>query len=337
MLEERLKTFLAVAANGSFSGAARERFVTQPAVTQQIRKLEGLYRVTLFVRHERGVSLTPAGEMLHDYAVRMAELETEAEEALAALHESLGGSLRVGATLTLGEYLVPPIIGRFKAAHPEVEILLEVENTPKVVEHVANGRYSCGLIEGPYHNVLVRSEKLADDELAVVCGADHPLAAVGSLTLDDVARAPWVLREPESGTRRVFEDALASAGLEPSALKVVMQLGSTQAVKGLVIGGAGLTVVSPWSVSQELTQGQLRRLAVPELDLHRAFSFVFVRGGRLPLVTRRFVRFCREQVAEMGSDHAVAPCHTPLQPGVANHRDEQQRHDHADQGATEVG
>lgn len=297
MLDERLKTFLVVAANGSFSAAARERFVTQPAVTQQIRKLETEVRVPLFVRHERGVRLTAAGELLYEYAVRMAELEAQAEEGLAALHETLSGTLRVGATLTLGEYVVPPIIGRFKAAHPEVEILLEVENTPRVVEHVAAGRYSCGLIEGPYQNVLVRSEKLADDELAVVCGEAHPLAAAESLSLDDLVRAAWILREPESGTRRVFEDALHRAGVDPETLKVVMQIGSTQAAKGLVLGGAGLTVLSPWTVRDELAAGQLRRLAVPELDLHRAFNFVFVRGGRLPLVTRRFVGFCRERVA----------------------------------------
>jgi len=297
MLDERLKTFLAVAASGSFSAAARERFVTQPAVTQQIKKLETIYRVPLFVRHERGVQLTPAGQMLYEYAARMAEIEEQADEAMAALHESLRGTLRVGATLTLGEYVVPPIIGRFKAEHPEIEILLEVENTTRVVEHVAAGRYHCGLIEGPYHNVLIRSEKLADDELAVVCGREHPLATAESLTLEDVARAAWVLREPESGTRRVFEDAVASAGLEPTELRIVMQLGSTQAVKGLVLGGAGLTVLSPWTVKDELSSGLLKRLDVPGLDLHRSFNFAFVRGGRLPLITRRFVRFCREQVA----------------------------------------
>lgn len=316
MLDERLKTFLAVVETGSFSAAARQRFITQPAVTQQIRILEGRYRVPLFVRHERGARLTPAGLVLFQHAVKMAEMEALTNEAMASHHESLQGQLRIAATLTLGEYVVPPIVGRFKTAHPEVEILLEVENTPRVVEHVAAGHYSVGLIEGPFHNALVQAEKLIDDELSIVCGASHPLAERGRLSLDDLTHTAWVLREPESGTRHVFEDALIKAGVDPLSLKVAFQIGSTQAVKGLVRGGAGLTALSPWTVREELAAGVLRELAVPELDLHRPFNFVVIRGGRLPLVTRHFMDFCRDQISLFGT-----PAAEGTSPGAADTAD----------------
>ncbi|MBI2299362.1 MAG: LysR family transcriptional regulator [Armatimonadetes bacterium] len=298
MADERLRTFVTVARCGSLSAAARELFISQPAVTQQVHKLEAEYRCQLFLRHERGVKLTPAGEVLREHALRVVELEEQAGEALAALQQSLRGTLRLGATFTLGEYLLPPILARFKAAHPDVELLLEIENAAKVVEHVAGGAYGCGVIEGPHHNPFVRSEKLADDELVVICGPSHPFAGRAELGVDDLRTATWVLREPGSGTRTVFEDGLAAAGIDPESLSVLMRVGSTQAVKGVVREGLALTAVSPWTVREELESGALVRLAVPALELHRAFQFIFARGARLPLVTRRFVKYCREQVAE---------------------------------------
>lgn len=298
MGHEPLRTFVAVARCGSLSAAARELFISQPAVTQQIQKLEARLQTRLFIRHERGVELTTAGQLFLDYAQRIIELEDLASEALAAHRQSLSGTLRLGATFTLGEYVLPPIIGRFKAANPDVEIVLEVENTAKVVEHVVTGHFSCGAVEGPVHNALVRSERLADDEMAVVCGSSHPCAGRHTLTLDELVLETWILREAGSGTQTVFEEALLAAGRDPAGLRVLMRLGSTQSVKGMVMEGLGLTVLSPWAIRAELAAGTLHRLVVPELDLHRAFSLVFPRGGRLPLVTRRFVRFCRDSLSQ---------------------------------------
>jgi DNA-binding transcriptional LysR family regulator len=296
-MDQPLKTFLAVARCGSLSQAARELFLSQPAVSKQIRKLEAQHKATLLRRHERGVELTPAGRLLADYAAQIAGLEAQAAEELAALGGELAGRLRLGATLTLGEYVLPPIIGRFKAAHPAIEILLEVENTVRVVEHVVAGVYDAGLIEGPAQHHLARFEKLADDELLVVAAADHRLVGRQRVELAELAAEGWILREPGSGTRAVFEEALRAAGCDPQRLELLMQLGSTQAIKNLVAHRVGLSALSQWTVREELADGRLTALAVPALDLHRTFRWVLAHGSRPSLPLRRFERCCREALA----------------------------------------
>ncbi len=297
-MDERLRMFLAVARCGSLSQAARELYVSQPAISKQIRKLEAQYNVALLRRHERGVELTAAGRLLAYHAARVAGLEAAVAEELAALGHELQGQLRVGATLTLGEYVLPPVIGRFKAAHPALDILLEVENTARVVEHVTSGRYDLGLIEGPAQHHLARFERLADDELVVVAAPAHPLAGRARVEPDELYTANWILREPGSGTRTVFEEALRAAGWSPERLEVLMQLGSTQAIKGLVAQNLGLSVLSQCTVREELATERLVALPVPALDLHRTFRFVHAQGGRPSWSTRRFVRCCQDELGD---------------------------------------
>jgi DNA-binding transcriptional LysR family regulator len=296
MPDEKLKTFLVVVRSGSITQAAKELYVSQPAVTLQIHKLEQEYKVMLFYRREKGVELTAAGKVLYNFALRINQLYEEAAGELGALTGDIRGALHVGATLTIGEYLLPQIVGRFKSKFPQVDFLLEVENTLKVVDQVASGKLDCGLVEGPFENGLVRSEKLADDELVVVCSVNHRLANFSELDLDTLCNASFVLREPGSGTRRVFEDALRHAGVDPTNLKVIMQLGSTQAVKALVAESVGITVISERAVRNEIRQGILKRLEVPSLNLHRIFAFIFKKDVSLSYLTRQFVMTCLQYV-----------------------------------------
>lgn len=297
MADERLRTFLAVVRCGSLTQAAKELYISQPAVTLQIRKLESEYNAALFYRRERGVELTPAGRLLLEYAERIDRLYDEASEELCALAGEMRGTLRLGATLTIGEYLLPSVMGRFKAAYPRVDILLEVENTRRIVEQVATGMLDCGLVEGPFDNGLIRAERLADDELVVVCSPEHAIAGATGVALDDLLREQLILREPGSGTRQVFEDALEQAGVDLSRLQVLMQLGSTQAIKALVKEKIGLSVLSQWTVKDDVRQGELCTVEVRGLDLRRAFNFIFQKDARLSLITRRFVQLCRTQQA----------------------------------------
>lgn len=296
MPDDKIKTFLTVVRCGSLTQAARELFVSQPAITLQIHKLEQKYNEVLFYRRERGVELTPAGKILYDYAQRISRLYDEATEELGALGSEFRGALRVGATLTIGEYVLPSILGHFKAEYPSVDILLEIENTLRIVDQVASGNLDCGLVEGPFENGLIYTEKLTDDELAFVCSAHHRLANVAELDLKTLSRELFILREPGSGTRRVFEDALQRAGVDPSNIKILMQLGSTRAIKSLVAENIGVTVISERTVRDEIQRGVLKRLGVPSLDLRRAFEFIFKKDVRLSLITKRFIMTCRQQI-----------------------------------------
>ena len=300
MPDEKLTTFLNVVRCGSLTQAARELHISQPALTLQIHKLEQEYGEPLFYRQDRGVTLTPAGKLFHDYATRINRLYSEVTEELNALNGELRGTLHIGATLTIGEYLLPEIVGCFKTEHPYVNILLEVENTRKIVDMVASGMLDCGLVEGPFDNGMIRTEKLADDELAFICSSRHELASNSELDLDTFQRQNFILREPGSGTRQVFEDALRQAVIDPSGLKILMQLGSTQMIKALVAENVGVSVISERTVRQELQQGLLKKIKVPALDLHRAFQFIFKKDMRLSYITRQFVTTCRNLV-EKGS------------------------------------
>lgn len=293
MPDERLKTFLAVVRCGSLTHAAKELYVSQPAVTLQIHKLESEYNETLFYRRERGVELTPAGKILYEYAKRINRLYDEASEELGTLSGKMKGTLRVGATLTIGEYVLPSIMGKFKTQYPQVDILLEVENTQKIVELVASGLFDCGLVEGPFYNGMIRTEKLSSDELVIVCSPKHPLSEVDNISFEEILHEQFIMREPGSGTRKVFEDALTQAGYDVTKLKTLMQLGSTQAIKALVSQNLGLSVLSQWTVKEELKKGTLSRIKVSDINLQRSFNFIFKRDSRLSLITRRFVLACR--------------------------------------------
>lgn len=296
MADERLKTFIAVVQYGSLTQAAKELYISQPAVSRQIHLLEEEYHATLLHRHERGIELTPAGQRLYRYAVRIQELYGEAMDDVTELTGELAGTLRIGATLTIGEYVLPSLMGKFKARSPQIHLLLEVENTQRIGEAVAAGALDCGLIEGPFTHTLLLNERLADDELAIVASPHHPLAGIPQITLDALAQEAFIMREPGSGTRMVFEEALRKAGGDPATLTVLMQLGSTHAVKALVMQNLGISVLSLRAIQQEVTQGQLTVLNVPALDLHRTFTVLLPKGTRTSQLTRAFILFCRREI-----------------------------------------
>lgn len=296
MPDDRLRTFLAVARCGSLTRAAKELYISQPAVTLQIRKLEQEYNTSLFHRQERGVQLTPAGRLLLEYAKRIDGIYDEAAEEISALNGSVRGTLRVGATLTIGEYVLPRVVGRFKSEYPKVEILLEVENTDRIVDQVASGILDCGLVEGPFDNGMIRAEKLSDDELAFVCSSGHKFTGMPEIDLESILKEPFILREPGSGTRRVFEDALIKAGAHTEDLRVLMQLGSNQAIKALVGENIGISVLSRCTLHNEIAQGTLQCLHVPSIDLHRTFQFIFRKDERITLMARHFIQICRRLI-----------------------------------------
>ncbi|MCE1245974.1 MAG: LysR family transcriptional regulator [Firmicutes bacterium] len=294
MPDERLKTFLTVVRCGSLTGAAKELLISQPAVTLQIHKLEQEYNETLFYRRERGTELTPAGRVLYNFAQRIDSLYGEAQDELNSLRGEFHGILKVGATLTIGEYVLPPVMGRYKDGHPHTDILLEVENTGRIVEKVASGTLDCGLVEGPFENGMIKSEKLAGDELVFVCSSRHYPENIKEIEIHQLFTESFILREPGSGTRLVFENALRKAGFDPAELKILMQLGSTQSIKALVSENIGVTVISERTVQTEIRSGILKQIKIPSLDLHRSFEFIFKKDVRISSITRRFVKTCRD-------------------------------------------
>jgi DNA-binding transcriptional LysR family regulator len=298
MADRRLQVFHAVARKLSFTKAAEALHMTQPAVTFQIRQLEEQFRTRLFDRAQGRIALTPAGVTALEYAERVLALSNELELRMKELGSRPAGPLLVGASTTIADYLLPPLLAEFKSRHPAVQPRLVVANSEAVQARVADRSLDLGFIEGESRLPSLASEVCCDDELQVVCAPSHPLAKLKSVTPRTLARHALVRREPGSGTREVIDRYLQKAGVAPDSLHVVMELGSPEAIKGLVATGLGFTIVSRATVAKETRLGQLVRLPLQPRLKRRLFAIYPDERLHSRLVTE-FVRFAKEKLGRV--------------------------------------
>src|SRR2546426_6252237 len=244
MADRRLQVFHAVATHLSFTKAADALFMTQPAVTFQIKQLEEYFSTRLFDRAQGRITLPPAGVIALEYAERIITLSAELEARMKDISGQPGGSLLIGGSMTIGEYLLPQLIGEFKGRFPAVVPTLFVGNSEAVQDRVAERSLDLGFIEGDSHLASLHSELCCEDELQVVCAPSHPLAKETLALPAALCQHAYVNREPGSGTREVIDRYLAKAGVAPDSLNVVVELGSPEAIKGLVATGLGFAIMS---------------------------------------------------------------------------------------------
>lgn len=297
----RLKVFRVAAEELSFTRAAEKLFLTQPAVTMQIKNLEDELRLRLFDRTGQRIALTPAGRVLQEYAARIAGLCGEAETALAGLRGEAVGRLSLAASTTIAQYLLPGLAGQFLHENPGVELHIVSANTADVVASLAAGRVRLGLIEGPAGRTDVKTEPFLEDTLPLIAPPSHEWGEAGAVDVAKLAGAPLILRERGSGTRDVVERALRKAGLELKKLRVAMELDSTEAVKSAVRAGLGVGFVSEWALSREIALGLLKTVPVRKLDIRREFLFVYPRGPELTGIEGKFARFAKMKRGELRS------------------------------------
>jgi DNA-binding transcriptional LysR family regulator len=300
----RLKVFRTVAAERSFRKAAELLHLSQPAVSQQVRALEAELGQRLFDRGGEGhtsVTLTDAGRVLLEYATRAAQLLAEAESALAALAGEHTGELRLAASTTIAQYILPRMLGAFLAGHPRVHPRVVSGNTERVVALVDAGEAALGMIEGPPQSRAVHTERFLRDTLVLIVpalqerqgrarrGPDD--GAGGSMDLAGVARLPLLMRERGSGSRHVIERALSRAGLPPRRLQISMELDSTEAIVAGVEAGLGAGFVSEWAIGKAVRLGTVRALRVEGLEISRDLSLVWRVGPPLDGAAGAFARF----------------------------------------------
>ena len=267
----RLKVFRAVAEHLSFRKAAEHLFLTQPAVTLQIKALEDDLGMRLLDRTSRGVSLTPQGELLLGYARKIAGLVGEAEQELGSGDGRSTGEFSLGVSTTIAQYVLPRLLGAFLSEYPRVQLSLLSGNTSEIVELLLNDRVSIGLIEGPARARGVRTEPFMQDELVLIVSPDYE---VDRMSAEQLVAETLLMREQGSGSRRVVEMALEKAGLKVKAFHKVMDLDSTEAIKSAVEAGLGVSFVSRWAISKELELNTLKAAAVAGLSMVRHFSLI---------------------------------------------------------------
>ncbi|UHA74046.1 selenium metabolism-associated LysR family transcriptional regulator [Paenibacillus sp. 481] len=291
----QLHIFYAVAMKGSFSAAAQALHMTQPAVTMQIQSLEEYFGTKLLHRSTKKLQLSEAGQMLIPYAERCLALIRETEQAMSNYAVDLRGKLQLAASLTIGEYVLPQLLGSFGTQFPDLTLSLKVMNTSQIVEGIRANQLHLGLVEAPITDPDMVIEPVMEDELLVVVPSHHPLADREEVDLHEVLMYRFVLREQGSGTRQVMEEALSKKGVPSSSLQVVMELGSTGAVKSAVEAGIGITMLSPSSVRHELTLGLVHTLRIRDVQFTRKFYAVHGRASVLALPAATFLTFLRNQ------------------------------------------
>jgi DNA-binding transcriptional LysR family regulator len=298
-----LHAFLVVAEAGKISEAARRLHLSQPAVTAQIRRLEAELDVPLFIRSVHGVTLTPRGAHLQE---RLQRVFADLEGALSELDQpgELKGILKFAASTTSAAHFVPNIFARFRRHHPEVGLNLVVGNAKDVLELVREQHVGLGLLGGHERSPGVRFEQFMPDEIVAVCAPrirDPKFRrAIGNLkSARDLEDLPLIWRERGAGTRATVEEALKEHGLNIRQLDQRVEIGSTEAIKALVIAEIGIAFFSCWEIQNELATGTMREIHIPDLRIHRVFSWALPSGdlGGLPGEFYRFANSIRTELS----------------------------------------
>ncbi len=304
MADRRLQVFHAVAKHLSFTKAAEALFMTQPAVTSRIRQLEEHFNTRLFDRANGRIALTPAGTLALEYAERILGLSSELDTRLKELSGHVAGPLLIGASTTIAEFLLPQVLGEFKSRFPAVVPRLFVANSEAVQNRIIERSLDLGFIEGDSHLPSLATDVCCDDELQVVCAPTHPLAKLPSVSPKLLTEHAYISREPGSGTREVVDHYLEKAGV---SLQAVMEVGSPEALKGLVATGVGFAIMSRATVVLEKRLGRVVQIPLlPRLDRH--FSVVYPKERIHSKLVNSFVEFAKERMAAMqaADDHTAA-------------------------------
>jgi LysR family transcriptional regulator, transcriptional activator of the cysJI operon len=267
-----LRIFLTVCEVGNMTQAAKQLYMAQPSVSQAIAELEKYYEVRLFDRLNHKLYLTAAGERLQTYAHHILSLSEQARKELADLNQ--GGFVRIGASLTVGAYLLPDLVVAFRQQSPAVEVFTLVDNTTVIEQKILEDQLDLGIVEGPMTSPHIVEEMYCDDHLVFIASPAHPLASKESITVQELANQSFIVREPGSGTQTIFEHAMQASEVP---WKVAGIYNNIEAIKQAVIANLGIAVVSKIAVAGEVGQGKLVALPVQGISLKRKFNLIYHR------------------------------------------------------------
>ena len=291
-----LKVFVIVAEKKSFSEAARSLYLTQPAITHQIKKLENYFATPLFKRQSNTVLLTPAGEIVYTYAKRFSKLDDELMEEIGRYTGRLTGDLAIGACTMVGEHLIPSLVKDFHETHPKVHFNIEIGNCPAIVDKLLKGTIDVGLIgDKVVHRDLV-TVRLLEHTLFLVSSPDYVGIEGETVSLKDLTGIKLLLREEGVGTRVLFEDLVSQRGMKLRDFQIITVSGSNEVIKMMTQSGLGVSLFPRKAIEHELKRGDLKALSLQEGDLRHTFYLLYRKQKVIPLKTQHFVAFVKGQV-----------------------------------------
>lgn len=293
MADRRLQVFHAVAKHGSFTRAAEHLFMTQPAVTFQIKQLEEHYNTRLFERGHGRIALTPAGEIVLAYAERILDLNNELETRVSELTDELTGTLNIGTSTTIAAYWLPGLLRDFKLLYPRVVPRVVVGNSQLIEDRVVSRELDLGLIEIVTDHPALERISACRDELLVIVPPKHPLASLPRASARDLMEVPLITRDPGNGIRVLVEQFFEAAGIAMEELNVCAELGSLATVKHLAEAGVGYAVASRAAILRDVGEGRLA--AVPmDPPLYTPLEVIYLRDKFRSRVITTFAEFATE-------------------------------------------
>ena len=291
MFDFRLKIFDTVAKRLNFTKAANELNITQPAVTKHIKEIELNLNIKLFERNGTKIKLTKAGEILLKYTEEIFSVYQKMEFEIGQLQEKQKGILRLGASTTIAQYVLPPILAEFRKRFPEIQLSLVIQNSERIEGLLANHKIDVGLIEAQIKNRTFHYFPFMKDEIVLVSRQNHSIFTKNNIKFDDLKNIPLVFREPGSGTLETIDLALKSKNIKLNELNIEIQLGSTESIKSYVLHSDALAFLSIQSILQELKNQTLTIIDIKNLVIERNFNFIIPEGDQSKLVNL-FINFC---------------------------------------------
>ena len=289
-MDYRDEVFIAVAENLSFSKAAEELYISQPAVTKHIKELESKLNIALFERRGNKIFLTKAGKLTYNYYKQIKQQYRELEFELGRLNNDFKGSLRIGASSTISQYLIPAVIAAFHRRFPQIKLYLFNGNSFEMEQKLINNEIDLAFVENESSQADIRYIDFLDDEIVVVAGNHSVYAKRKNLTLADIQQIPIVLREKGSGTLEVIQKSLGRQHVDPEQLNILIHLGSTEAIKNFLCDFDGIAFVSEKAIEKEIQLKNIVKINVADLRIQRKFRIALRHGPEL-IIPKTFINF----------------------------------------------
>ena len=292
MFDYRLKVFYTVANRLSFTKAASELNISQPAVTKHIKEIENQLNTKLFDRKGTTIQLTESGKILFVYAEKSRQLYRDLEFAIAQLNKQEKGKLKIGASTTIAQYILPEILAKFNSYYKEINIELITHNSEDIATLLKSGKIDLGIVEGESKSSYFNYQKFKKDEIVLVCKTDHPLVNKNFKT-KDLYDVDLIVREQGSGTQEFIQNQLKKSGIEVQKLNIIMQLGSSESIKNYLLHSEAMAFLSISTILPELKNNQLSVIDIKNFSIERDFNFITLKGEQSDLIDlfRKFISY----------------------------------------------
>lgn len=289
MFDYRVKVFYTVANRLSFTKAANELSISQPAVTKHIKEIENQLSTKLFNRKGTTIHLTESGKILFSYAEKSRQLYRDLEFSISQLSKREKGKLKIGASTTIAQYILPEILAKFNSYYKDIHIELVTHNSEDIAKLLKKGQIDLGIVEGEAKSSYFDYQKFKHDEIVLVCKADHPLVSK-NFKLMDLYTVDLVVREQGSGTQEFIQNQLKKSGIDVQKLNISIQLGSSESIKNYLLHSKAMAFLSISTLLQELKNNQLSVIDIKNFSIERDFNFITLKGEQSELINL-FMKF----------------------------------------------